>query len=70
MTDLEAALQAICDSVAKLRATIEIEEQRRRLQDWTDRAFRTARQCKNQLARTLQPCKQMRPAFIVEVSSR
>jgi hypothetical protein len=36
MADLKAALQAIRDSVAKLLATVEIEEQRRRLQDCAD----------------------------------
>jgi hypothetical protein len=59
MADPEAVLQTIRDSVAKLRATIEIEEQRRHLQDCTDRAFRAVRQYEDDLACTLQLCKQM-----------
>jgi hypothetical protein len=53
MADLEAVFQAIRDSVAKLRTTIEIEEERRRLQDCPDPAFRTARQCEDAMVRPL-----------------
>jgi hypothetical protein len=60
MANLEAVLQAIRDSVAKLRATIEIEEHHRRLEDCADPVFRAAGQCKDELARMVQLCKQMR----------
>jgi hypothetical protein len=55
MAGLEAVLQAIRDSVAKLRATIEIEKQRRRLQDCAEPAFRAARQCEDTLVHSLSP---------------
>jgi hypothetical protein len=47
MADIGAVLQAIRDSVTKLRATIETEEQRRRLQNWANLAFRAPRQCED-----------------------
>jgi hypothetical protein len=46
-------LQAIHDSVAKLRATTEIKEQRRRLQDWADPAFRAAPQSEDAMVHPL-----------------
>jgi hypothetical protein len=52
---LDAVLQAILDSVAKLRTTIEIEEQHRRLQDCADPAFRAARQCEDAMVHPLSP---------------
>jgi hypothetical protein len=55
MADFEAVMRAIRDSVAKLRATIEIEEQRQRLQDCTDPAFRAARQCEDAMMHPLSP---------------
>jgi 16S rRNA U1498 N3-methylase RsmE len=55
MADREAVLQAIPDSVAKPRTTIEIEEQSRRLQDWADSAFRAARQCEDAMVHPLLP---------------
>jgi hypothetical protein len=67
MADLEAVLQAIRDFVAKLRATIEIEEQHRCLQDCADPSFRSARQCEDELARMLRLCNQMRRLSIFEV---
>jgi hypothetical protein len=55
MSDLDAVLQAIRDSVAKPQATIEIEEQRRRLQDCADPAFRAARQYEDAMVHILSP---------------
>jgi hypothetical protein len=55
MADLEAVLQANRDSVAKLWTAIEIEEQRLYLQDCTDPAFRTTRQCEDAVVHPLSP---------------
>jgi hypothetical protein len=55
MADLEVVLQDIRDSVAKLPATIETEEQRRRLQDCAEPAFRAARQCEYEMGHPLSP---------------
>jgi hypothetical protein len=55
MADLEDVLQAIRDSVAELWATIEIEEQRRCIQDCADPAFRGARQCEDAMVHPLSP---------------
>jgi hypothetical protein len=53
VADVDAVLQAINDSVAKLRAIIEIEAQRRRLQDCPDPAFRAARQSEDAMVHPL-----------------